>query len=117
MNVAMHDRSAPRRAVVIHARDWDTRQADLVECRLTRCGFAIDVVDECHLDGSALDPLVENAGNVERNWDGWTTDHLPASRSTFVAAASQSMSLCSESQNGDRARVHHTSLVSRSPLG
>ena len=54
-NIAMHDRSASGRAVVIRVRDRDALQAELVEHRLTRGGFAEGVAEKCRLDGIVLD--------------------------------------------------------------
>ena len=51
----MHDRSASGRAVVIRVRDRDALQAELVEHRLTRGGFAEGVAEKCRLDGIVLD--------------------------------------------------------------
>ena len=55
-NIAMHDRSAPGRAVVIRVRDRDAHQTELVEHHPTRRGCAEDVADKCRLDGIELDP-------------------------------------------------------------
>ena len=58
---SVHERGAPRRAVVVHVRDRDARQAELVERRLARRGFAIDVPHECRLDGVVRDPFGSRA--------------------------------------------------------
>jgi hypothetical protein len=85
---SIHERGAPRRAVVIHVRDRDPRQAQLVERCLTRRGFAIDVANECCLYGVVRDPFGSRTpGMREDTWFGWTTEDLPASRSAFVAAS------------------------------
>lgn len=48
---SVEERDAPRRAVVVHVRNWDAREAELVECGLATCRGAVDIADECRLDG------------------------------------------------------------------
>ena len=52
----MEERGAARRAVVVHVRDRDTREAELVERCLAACRSAVDVTDERGLDGVVCDP-------------------------------------------------------------
>ncbi len=55
------EHGAPRRAVVVYVRDINAREAELVECRLARRGFAVDVADERGLDRLVRDPWIEGA--------------------------------------------------------
>lgn len=47
----VEESGAPRRAVVVHVCYWDAREAELVECGLATCRGAVDIADECCLDG------------------------------------------------------------------
>lgn len=50
-----HEGGAHRRAVVVHIRDQDARQVEVLERHLARDGFAEDVADKCRLDGIVRD--------------------------------------------------------------
>ena len=52
----VYKRGAPHRAVVVHVRDRDSRQAELVERRLASCGFAVEVAAARGLDGTVCGP-------------------------------------------------------------
>ncbi|KAH8978304.1 hypothetical protein EDB92DRAFT_2108130 [Lactarius akahatsu] len=50
---------------VVHVRDWDARQDELVERRLACCGCAVNVADERDLDGIICDSWTDSDG---REW-------------------------------------------------
>jgi hypothetical protein len=52
----MEERGAACRAVVVHVRDRDACEAELVECGLATRRGTVDIADECGLDGVVGDP-------------------------------------------------------------
>ena len=73
---------------MVHVRDGDARQAELVGRRLASCGFAVDVADERCLNGIVRGLWIERGGRERVRGQGRTEERtLPGSRSTIVAAA------------------------------
>ena len=100
----MDERGAPRRAVVIHVRDRDARQAELVERRLAGRGFAVDVADERGLYGIIRDPWIkrddrENVRGRGSDSDGRAAEHYLHQGALSSRLPSPSVRMCSESSN------------------
>ena len=73
---------------MVHVRDGDARQAELIGHRLASCGFAVDVADERGLNGIIRGPWIKRGGRERVRGRGRTEERtLPGSRSTIVSAA------------------------------
>ena len=80
---------------MVHVRDRDARQAELVGRRLASRGFAVDVADERALNGIVRGPWIKRGGRERVRGQGRTEERrLPASWSTIVAAANPIYCMC-----------------------